>query len=272
VAGNGAKSNGKYVGVAPEAGLYIAKALDADGNGSMSGVMAAIEWAALDQQVQVINLSLGGGGPCDGTDALSTLCDEAVEQTGVIICAAAGNTGPGERTVGTPGCARRVITVGAVDDNDQMARFSSRGPTSDGRIKPDIVYPGVSIVAAQAAGTELGPVVTEGYIAISGTSMATPHASGVAALMLEANPQLTADQVKTRMVAAALDLGFEPNEQGAGRVDALQAYENALNFEEPPPPPEPEPEPTPEPEPPPQPEPPPPSGCLGGLTQLFKRS
>ena len=75
VAGSGAKSNGKYVGVAPEAVLYIAKVLDADGNGSMSGVMAGIEWAVLDQQVQIINLSLGGSGPCDGTDALSTLCD-----------------------------------------------------------------------------------------------------------------------------------------------------------------------------------------------------
>jgi serine protease AprX len=274
VAGSGARSNGKYIGVAPEAVLYIAKVLDADGNGSMSGVMAGIEWAVLDQQVQIINLSLGGSGPCDGTDALSTLCDEAVEQTGVVICAAAGNTGPGESTVGTPGCARRVITVGAVDDNDQMARFSSRGPTADGRVKPDIVLPGVSIVAAQATGTELGPVVTDGYIAISGTSMATPHASGVAALMLEANSQLTAEQVKSQITAAAVDLGFQPNEQGAGRVDALQAYENALNFEEPTPPPEPEPEPTPEPEPepPPQPEPQPPSGCLGSLTQLFKRS
>ena len=72
-----------------------------------------------------------------------------------------------------------MITVGAVDDNDQMASFSSRGPTSDGRVKPDLVYPGVNIVAPQAAGTSMGSVVTEGYVSASGTSMATPYVAGV---------------------------------------------------------------------------------------------
>ena len=141
-AGSGAKANGKYVGVAPAASLYVAKVLRADGGGSMSGVMAGIEWAVLEQQVQIINLSLGGSGPCDGTDALSTLCDEAVQQAGVVVCAAAGNSGPGSSTVGAPGCARYVITVGASTDNDRMASFSSRGPTSDGRVKPDLVFSG----------------------------------------------------------------------------------------------------------------------------------
>ncbi|MCB0167646.1 MAG: S8 family serine peptidase, partial [Anaerolineae bacterium] len=143
VAGSGAKSNGKYVGIAPEASLYVAKVLRADGGGSMSGVMAGIEWAVLEQNVQVINLSLGGSGSCDGTDALSVMCDEAVTQMGVVVCVAAGNSGPGERTVGSPGCARLVITVGAMDDSGRIASFSSRGPTADGRVKPDIVFPGV---------------------------------------------------------------------------------------------------------------------------------
>jgi subtilisin family serine protease len=284
VAGSGAKSGAKYVGVAPEADLYIAKVLDGDGSGSMSGVMAGIEWAVLDQKAQVINLSLGGVGPCDGTDALSTLCDEAVQQAGVVICAAAGNTGPGASTVGSPGCARYVITVGAVDDGDQMARFSSRGPTSDGRFKPDIVFPGVSIAAAQGAGTELGPVVADGYIAISGTSMATPHASGVAALMLQANPHLSSSQLKTQMLATAVNLGFDPNDQGVGRGDAFQSYQKALELLPPEPspePPDPAPQPQPEspsppakpaPQPPePTPSPTPPSGCMGILVNLLKR-
>jgi serine protease AprX len=191
------------------------------------------------------------------------LCDEAVTQAGVVICVAAGNTGPGARTIGSPGCARFVITVGASDDNDKMARFSSRGPTADGRIKPDLVFPGVGIAAAQAAGTRLGPVVDEGYIAIDGTSMATPHAAGVATLMLQANPQLTAEQVKTQMLAGAIDIGAQPNEQGVGRGDAHRAYLKAINA----PAPEPTPEPTPQP-PPPQPEP---SGCLGSIASLFGR-
>jgi subtilisin family serine protease len=255
-AGSGAKSNGKYIGVAPEASLYIAKVLRADGSGSMSGVMAGIEWAVLDQKVQVINLSLGSDVSCDGTDALSTLCDEAVQQSGVVLCVAAGNAGPRSQTVGSPGCARFVITVGAVDDNDKIARFSSRGPTADGRVKPDIVYPGVGITAAQAAGTQLGPVAEEGYITLDGTSMATPHATGVSALMLQANSELTAGQVKTQMLAAAVNLGALPNEQGVGRGDAYQAYLKAIGEEPPEPTPEPTPTPTPTPEPP---------GCLAGL-------
>ncbi|MCP5015376.1 MAG: S8 family serine peptidase [Ketobacter sp.] len=244
VLGSGAKSNGKYVGVAPEASLYVAKVLRADGGGSMSGVMAGIEWAVLEQNVQIINLSLGGVGSCDGTDALSALCDEAVTQAGVVMCVAAGNTGPNAKTVGPPGCARYVITVGAITDSDQIARFSSRGPTSDGRIKPDIVYPGVDIIAPQAVGTQMGRVVEDGYVSAQGTSMATPHASGVAALMLEANPNLTAEQVKTHMLAGAVNLGAQPNEQGVGRGDAYQAYLKASddNIPEPPPPPPPPPQ------------------------------
>jgi len=207
VLGSGAKSNGKYVGVAPEAHLYVAKVLDARGGGTMSGVMAGIEWAVLEQNVQVINLSLGSDTSCDGTDALSTLCDEAVLQAGVVMCVAAGNAGPASQTVGSPGCARYVITVGAISDSDQIASFSSRGPTADGRVKPDLVYPGVNIVAPQAAGTSMGRVVEPGYVSADGTSMATPHAAGVAALMLQANAELTAEQVKTQMVASAVNLG-----------------------------------------------------------------
>jgi serine protease AprX len=167
-----------------------------------------------------------------------------------------------------------VITIGATDDNDQIARFSSRGPTSDGRIKPDIVFPGVGITAAQAAGTKLGPVVVEGYIAIDGTSMATPHAAGVVALMLQANPKLKPEEVKARMLAGAVNLGVEPNQQGVGRGDAYQAYLKAVS-QTPTPTPEPEPPPTPQPEPPaptPTPQPKPePSGCLAGISSLFSR-
>ncbi len=263
-AGNGAKSNGRYVGVAPEADLYVAKVLDAQGGGSMSSVMAGIEWAVLDQRVQVINLSLGGTSSCDGTDALSALCDEAVLQAGVVMCVAAGNAGPTSQTIGPPGCARFVITVGASDDVDQIANFSSRGPSADGRTKPDLVFPGVNIVAAQANGTQMGPVVSPGYVSASGTSMATPHAAGIAALMLQANPRLTAEQVKNRMMAGAVNIGAMPNEQGVGRGDALNAYEEALKEA---PDPTPQPEPTPDPTPTPTPEP---QGCLGSLTSLFK--
>jgi subtilisin family serine protease len=250
-AGNGTASDGRYTGVAPEADLYIAKVLDKDGAGMTSDVIAGVEWA-VDQQAQVACLSLGSTGPCDGTDALSVACDAAVER-GLTVCVAAGNEGPAPRTVGSPGCAREVITVGASNDEDQVASFSSRGPTSDGRVKPDIVFPGVNIISARAAGTAMGQVVDEYYTSASGTSMATPHAVGSAALLLQANPSLTPNEVKDLLMHAARDLGYDANTEGAGRGDVYQAY---LGEPSPPSPPEP-------------PAPPSGNGCLTAVLGLF---
>jgi serine protease AprX len=260
-AGTGATSDAKYKGVAPAATLYVAKVLDANGSGTMSGVMAGIEWT-VDQGVQVINLSLGSDGPCDGTDALSTLCDEVVQQFGIVVCAAAGNAGPGSATVGSPGCARWVITIGAVDDADKVTSFSSRGPTSDGRVKPDLVFPGAGIVATQADGTALGPVIAPGYVKLSGTSMATPHAAGSVALLLQARSDLTPNQTKWALLTTALELGENPNAQGSGRGDVFAAYQKIISETPPdlPDPPEPEP-----------PGPlPPPSGCLEQVMRVFR--
>ncbi len=220
-AGSGAASGGKYTGVAPEASLIVAKVLKADGGGLTSDVMAGVEWA-VNQRVQVINLSLGSSGPADGTDALSATCDAAWGR-GVVVCVAAGNDGPGSGTVGSPGCARKVITVGATDDVDAIASFSSRGPTQDGRQKPDICFPGVGIAAPRAAGTSMGSVVDDHYTRASGTSMATPHASGAAALILQANPTYTPDQVKGRLMETAKNLGLDGNTQGAGRANVAGA-------------------------------------------------
>lgn len=265
-AGSGAASGGKFVGVAPEALLLAAKVLRGNGSGRTSDVMAGVEWA-VDEGAHVINLSLGSSFSCDGTDALSVLCNNAVA-AGVVVCVAAGNAGPAARTVGSPGCASDVITVGASDDEDAVASFSSRGPTADGRVKPDVLFPGVNIVAARASGTSMGTPVDEAYTQASGTSMATPHAAGAAALLLAANPALTPAQVKEIFRQAAIDLGLDPNMQGAGRVDVLAAYQLAIGgAPTPPPTPTPPPEP---PEPPtPPPTPPPGDGCLTAVVRMF---
>lgn len=260
VAGAGTASEGTYRGVAPEASILAAKVLRGDGSGMMSDVMAGIEWA-VDQGAQVINLSLGSSGSCDGTDALSATCDAAVEH-GVVMCVAAGNDGPGASTVGSPGCARRVITIGASvsgsGPGDSIADFSSRGPTSDGRIKPDLAFPGVDIVSCRAQGTSMGTPVGERYTRASGTSMATPHATGVVALLLQAFPDLTPEDIKVRLMQAARDMGLEPNTQGRGRGDAYNAYLNQAG------------EPLPG-EPPPQPPPSPPGkGCPLVLLTLLQ--
>ena len=221
-AGSGAASGGRSRGVAPEASIYAAKVLRSDGLGMMSDVMAGVEWA-VSQGVQIISLSLGGIGPSDGTDALSDMCNAAVE-AGVIVVTAAGNDGPHSYTIGPPGAAKQVITVGAVNDADQMAVFSSRGPTADGREKPDIVLPGVNIVAARAQDTNPGTIVDDNYVDASGTSMAAPHAAGLCALLLQAEPELTPADVKRRLMETALDIGESPYAQGAGRADAWRAY------------------------------------------------
>ena len=251
IAGSGKASGGRYRGVAPHADLYIAKVLDDRGQGRMSDVMAGLDWAVAEK-AQVVNLSLGSDMNCDGTDALSEACDAAAGK-GVVVVVAAGNSGPMPRTVGAPGCAREVITIGATTDDDEVARFSSRGPTSDGRVKPDVCLPGVNIIAARAQGTSLGNgQIDEYYTSLSGTSMATPHASGVVALLLAARPELTPRQVKEILKATAVDLGENMNNQGAGRVDAYAAWQMAQSGDIP----EPEPE-------------PPPDGCLGLIGRLL---
>lgn len=240
-AGSGAASGGRYRGVAPGAALYSAKVLGADGSGVTSTVLAGLEWAA-EQQVQVINLSLGTTGSSDGSDALSEACNTLVDQ-GYIVCAAAGNDGPGHYTTGSPGAAEQVITVGASTYEGGVAIFSSRGPTADDRIKPDILLPGVTITSCRAAGTRLGAVLDEHYTSASGTSMATPCASGLVALLLESEPGLRPAEVKDRLKRTAIDLGLSPYAQGAGLGDALRAYKDevAQPPAEPPTPPPPEP-------------------------------
>jgi len=245
IAGSGASSDGRYMGIAPEATIYAAKVLRDNGSGMMSDVMAGLEWA-VEQGVQVINLSLGSDQRGDGTDPLSELCDAAVGE-GIVVCVASGNAGPRDGTVGTPGCARLPITIGATDNSDRVASFSSRGPTEDGRAKPDVLLPGVEIRACRAHGTNMGTPVGDYYTQASGTSMATPMASGVVALLLESRPTITPAQVKTIFAAASVDLGLDENIQGAGRVDAYAA----LTGENPPPGPPPQP-----------PTPPMPGGCL----------
>jgi len=253
-AGSGAASGGRYRGVAPEALLYSAKVLRSDGVGMTSDVMAGIEWA-YDQGAQVVSLSLGSVGSDDGTDALSETCD-AVVDGGVVVCAAAGNEGPAPGTICSPGSARKVITVGAASEEDQVAVFSSRGPTADGRPKPDVLLPGEGIIGARARGTGMGAVVNEYYTSASGSSMATPHAAGVCALLLQAEPHLTPQEIKERLMSTAIDLGAEVNAQGSGRVDAWRARHSQG-------------EPTPPSEPVPSPEPSLGQGCLPALLGLL---
>lgn len=219
-AGTGAGSDGKYKGVAPGAQLLNGKVLDTGGSGLTSGIVAGMEWAVA-QGADVVNLSLGGT-DAPGTDpleeAVDTLSDEA------LFVVAAGNSGSGPGTLLTPGVAEDALTVGAVDKLDQLADFSSRGPRMDGGVKPDVTAPGVSITAASAEDTLPGdPHPAPGYVTLNGTSMATPHVTGAAALLMQKHTDWSGSRIKALLTGSAKPAGYSAYEQGTGRIDLTRA-------------------------------------------------
>ena len=235
----------RLTGVAPSAGLFVAKALRADGAGPVSEIIAAIQWCTDQPSVKVINLSLGVAGSSRGKDSLSRAVNNAVK-AGVFVAVAAGNQGAGNYTIGSPGAAQRVLTVGAAADHSAdpdlfpdllwqslgyyPAQFSSRGPTADNRIKPDIMGPGVTIMAAVPTLFGCQATPDSCYTALSGTSMASPFVAGVAALMLQANPLLTPDEIRQIMFDTAVPrspTAGKSNETGFGLLDAYAAVKLA---------------------------------------------
>ncbi|MEU0187492.1 S8 family serine peptidase [Streptomyces sp. NPDC006207] len=224
VGGTGAASSGTRRGVAPQADLLIGKVLDDNGYGSESGIIDGMEWAA-GEHAKVVNMSLGADAETDGTDPMSQALNTLTASTGTLFVVAAGNSGPGQSTVGTPGAADAALTVGAVDRDDSLAPFSSRGPRfGDGAVKPDVTAPGVGIVAARASGTTLGDPVDANYVALSGTSMATPHVAGSAALLAQQHPEWGAQQIKDALISTSRTVsGTKVTEQGGGRIDLATA-------------------------------------------------
>ncbi|MEV0585158.1 S8 family serine peptidase [Nonomuraea sp. NPDC050310] len=221
IAGSGAASNGANKGVAPGARLLVGKVLDDGGSGAESGIIEAMEWATA-AGAKVVSMSLGANAT-DGTDPMSQAVNDLSAATGALFVIAAGNNG-GQETVGTPGTADAALTVGAVDKSGKQADFASQGPrVGDGALKPDITAPGVDIAAGRAAGTAMGSPVDEHYTKASGTSMATPHVAGAAAIVAQAHPDWTGQQLKAALMSTAKDTGGTVYERGAGLVDAGRA-------------------------------------------------
>ncbi|KAB2974469.1 S8 family serine peptidase [Streptomyces sp. SS1-1] len=222
-AGTGAKSGGKYKGVAPGAGILNGKVLDDDGYGDDSSILAGMEWAA-DQGAQIVNMSLGGTDTPE-VDPLEAAVNKLSAEKGVLFTIAAGNAGP--ESVGSPGSADAALTVGAVDDKDALAPWSSTGPRAgDGAVKPDVTAPGVDITAASAKGSAIAQEVGEnppGYVTIEGTSMATPHVAGAAAILKQQHPDWTYAELKGALTGSAKGGAYTPFEQGAGRVQVDKA-------------------------------------------------
>ncbi|MEV4385737.1 S8 family serine peptidase [Micromonospora sp. NPDC049580] len=222
IAGSGAASGGKYHGVAPDATLLNGKVCEEQGCMD-SAILAGMQWAAVDQQADVINMSLGGTDTPD-VDPLEAAVESLTAQTGALFVLSAGNDGT-DGSVGSPGSAEAALTVGAVDRDDALADFSSRGPrVGDGGLKPDLTAPGVDIVAARAKGAQIGEPVGEGYLALSGTSMAAPHVTGAVALLAQQHTGWAAAQLKATLMASAKPHPEQTAfQQGAGRVDVARA-------------------------------------------------
>ena len=208
------------MGVAPGAELVVIKVMDRDGACYLSDALKALDWCLENKDrygIKIISFSVGGEGPSDGATLLDEACDRMVEE-GLIMCVAAGNSGPDPSTIVMPGGAERVITVGAIDRSGLIFDQSSRGPTLTGEIKPDLVTLGVDVSSA-LAGSE------NGQSSVSGTSMAVPQVSGASALLLEMDPDLEPADVKRLLLKTADELGPEgkDNLYGYGALNLTQA-------------------------------------------------
>lgn len=229
VAGTGAASGGTERGVAPEADLLVGKVLSNQDYGQDSWIIAGMEWAARTEHAKVISMSLGDSSRHGQNDPVSQALNKLTAETGALFVVAAGNGGPGPYTLGAPGTADAALTVGAVDYSDTIAPFSSTGPRLlDDALKPDITAPGVGVLAARSHYLNDG---SEGYYRyLDGTSMATPHVAGAAALLAQKHPEWSAQDIKNTLMSTSMRTpDYTPYQAGAGRVELPAAY-NAEAF------------------------------------------
>lgn len=242
VAGTGAPTY-EHAGMAPQANLVGVKVLDSGGSGSFSVVMAGMQWTVENRykfNIRAASMSLGGPGPIEWTsaeeDSVNRYANEMV-RAGITMLIAAGNS-VASAQIGTPGSAEDVITVGALDKDTSIAVYSSQGPTEEGRVKPNIAFVGSDVMSTQHNSGD-------GYVAFSGTSMATPGVAGTVALMLQANPDLSPFDVRNILQETAtyrqchymfanepcledqLPKNRQNNVYGHGHVEALAAVMEA---------------------------------------------
>ncbi len=240
-----------YFGVAPLANLVIVQAFDGNGAGRYSDVIAGLNWIVSNQKkynIRVLNLSFGAPPQSDYWDDPVNQAVMATWRAGIVVVVAAGNEGPAPMTIDVPGNVPYVITAGALTDNatpynfsdDRLASFSSTGPTYEGFVKPEVVAPGGHLVGSMQSTSFLANIDPasmdkgQSLFTMSGTSQAAAVTTGVVALMLQADPTLTPDTVKCRLMAAARPavtaantLAYSVFQQGAGLINAIAAVDSA---------------------------------------------
>lgn len=230
------------MGIAPKCNIIGVKALNYKGNGNVSDVLTAFDWILANKEkynIRIVNISVGSTTDENASEHSNLVVgvDELWDQ-GVVVVVAAGNNGPGPRTISMPGISRKVITVGASDDNVSVEVFgtrtidySGRGPTLACVKKPDVVAPGSNIVSCcpprndshSSRGLLFGRPKSDPYGGLyttkSGTSMATPLVTGGVALLLSAYPDMTNREVKIRIKNSSTDLGLQHQQQGWGLLN-----------------------------------------------------
>lgn len=236
IGGNGAASRGKYKGVAPDCTIISVKVLDRVGNGRIANVLKGLKWVQKNAErynIKVLNISFGTT-PENMLEEESSLI-QAVEKLwdmGIVVVAAAGNSGPERGSITAPGISRKIITVGAFDDsayngnrNGRLKYFSGRGPTRECIVKPELVVTGSNIVACSNKKNM--------YSLKSGTSMSAPIVSGAIAKLLAQQPDLTPKQVKIRTRNCCQKIGIPSNQQGWGMLNIPKFLSNQLMNEMP---------------------------------------
>jgi len=227
------RTSNTFYGIAPGADLAAGKVCAAGYGCPISAILAGMDWSA---QIGANIVSMSLGGPAFIYDVTAEMADWLVDQ-GIVVVIAAGNEGPYYYTVSSPGISHKAITVGAATKINTYGYFSSAGPSPvDFYVKPDIAAPGLGIISAvplwYAADPELLPWGTYfPYESWMGTSMATPHVSGVAALILQAHPDWTPAMVKSAIISTGdwlypslwMPYMFDVYRQGGGMVDPVQA-------------------------------------------------
>ncbi len=223
-----------YRGVAPDAWLVGVKVLDSGGSGSFAEVMRGMEWTIdnkIKYNIRAASMSLGGVWLVELTqeqeERITHLANEMVA-AGISLMIAAGNSA-GYGTIGTPGAAKDVITVGATEDSKELAVYSSKGPTHEGQIKPNVAAIGSAVMSVEANSGN-------GYASYSGTSMATPMVAGMAVLLLQANPDLQPLMIRTILESTSeykwLSHPVRPNnDYGWGFVLMDEALTEAINYD-----------------------------------------
>ena len=225
IGGSGKLSNRQYSGIAPCCNLIMVRVLDEKGDGEIATVIEGIRWVRKNKtryNIRILNISVGTlphYGDQEEDDLLMEV--EKLWDEGVVVVAAAGNFGPAWGTITTPGISKKIITVGASNDEEESEslgklrkNYSGRGPTRECVVKPDLVAPGSCVISCNGRYQRTG----RAYIEKSGPSMSAPVVAGAIAVLLSKYPSMSNLEVKLRLRQTCVDLGLNKNRQGWGML------------------------------------------------------